>query len=760
MVLHVDSEGIGFNGPLVLLQYAEDDGPVALHHVFLEPVRKTLDKLEMFCDSEVVAWNLKHDWFHFVKLYNILKQVKDVGQVPQVFEIADIEAKNPCDYFLRPKAALDLMIHATEGDYQFLMERKPFVLRRVPRFLAYKLIEKLNNKVKYDSILFAKYKKKESLGWEPVELSPPHPDLVDVRIKFNPSASLDAVGEFVVGRNKVVQDWSVLPDVSPPAWRPYGGNWRFFVEDYIEFWQRPINLEYASRDVELLQDIHAAWGKPAPGHMNGELSVAVANARWKGFALDLKEIKRVHDEASELVASCPINMNSPKAVKKYIIAAMDPMKAALFKSTGKATLEVMAKDSGEAGKRAAYMLSVRKAEALMRVFTKLLAAGRFHPNYNVHGALSSRMAGTGGINAQGLHKGHRKVFLLADPDEVGESGDFDAFETGIAVAVYRDPVLEEALLSGVKPHADMAASIYQESYEDILDTEKGKCGKCDGTGSVEAEDASDLEFVPNEWIKDTKVTCYFCEGTGAVEDKYGKGKSVFYASLYGAHEEKLALITGKSAGFMKEGLLSWQSKYPMMMAYQLESERNYIPVYFNDKNKLCWREPKMYAKSLLGFKRSFKIEFDTIRAMFEILQHWPAEWSSIPITVTRKHTKGEQNAGNACMSALIGAMFSLSSSVKRQANNHEIQATGAGLTKELQLRIWTEMQPVGIHEPIVRLMNTHDELSAVLKKGYSCAPIVKRFIEEKRAIVRLLGMTWDCGIQYWGDKNPREKVVC
>lgn len=764
-MLYLDSEGMGYTGPICLWQYAIDKGPVALHRVFYESIRSSLDLLEIFADQEICAWNLTHDWFHVVKMYNCLKRlsmVSDIDEPPNPLKLYEIERTNPCDWFIRPKAALDLMVYGTEGDYQFLKERRPITLHRMPRFLAYRIIQKLSNKIQYDSILFARYKKKESVGWEPVELSPPDPEFIDIRIKFNPSASLDAVGEFVVGRKKVEHDWSDFPQADAPGWRPYGGAWVDYAEDFIEYWNQPKTIEYAIRDVELLQEIHEAWGKPPAGHMNGELCINIANTRWKGFAIDVDTVKSTLKSSEETVASCPVNMNSPKAVKKYIIAPMDPLKAKIVQSTGKDALKVLANEDGEVGRRSKLMLEVRQAEAVRRVFEKLALAGRFHPNYMVQGALSDRMSGTGGLNAQGLHKKRRNIFTLVDPGSnwVLETGDFDAFETGIAAAVYKDERLIQELLRGEKPHVTLGAEIFGESYEDIEDTEKGRCGKCDGSGVVEPEEDGDLEFVPEEWAGSTKVTCYFCQGTGQVEDKYNKAKITYYASLYGAHEGKLSLITGKDQATMQKGMAAYRSRYPGLMAYQLQLERDYMPVSFDENNRLKWREPKRYIASLLGFKRYFNIEYDSARALFDLIQDWPKDWGELKKMVVRKHAKGEQKVSNAAMSSVIGALFSLCSGVRRQAGNHEIQSTGAGLTKRLQLRIWQTLQPVGIHEPRVSVFNTHDELTATCAPGVTCTPIVQGFIEEFRSIVQLLGMTWERGGTYWGDKHPKEAVKC
>ena len=108
--------------------------------------------------------------------------------------------------------------------------------------------------------------------------------------------------------------------------------------------------------------------------------------------------------------------------------------------------------------------NVKIAAKEVELYQKLILAGKFHASFNVIGALSSRMSGADGLNAQGIKhtKEVRKQFPLAweDTANFGEliqyvlcGGDFDAFEVTIADAVCDDEALRAELKQGKKIHA-------------------------------------------------------------------------------------------------------------------------------------------------------------------------------------------------------------------------------------------------------------------------------------------------------------------
>ena len=56
--LYADTETCGLHSMPVLLQYAVEDGPITLHEIWRQPIRKTLSTIE---------WMLEHRGFQLVR---------------------------------------------------------------------------------------------------------------------------------------------------------------------------------------------------------------------------------------------------------------------------------------------------------------------------------------------------------------------------------------------------------------------------------------------------------------------------------------------------------------------------------------------------------------------------------------------------------------------------------------------------------------------------------------------------------------------
>lgn len=754
-MLFLDTEGMGFCGPTLLYQYADGgDAPVELWDVFYKPVRETLELLEWFMTKEITCWNLTFDMFHVVQQFNVLLQIENKSLPPYPEEYADIEFGNPCTHFLRPKAALDLMIHSVKDQYQFLMNRRPFRIKLVPRNLAEKLADALNQKIEYESILFYKYSKKESVGWEVIESIPARADFVDVIVRFNPSRSLDAIGDYVLGEGKDPLLWDQLPPLVENQWMPYGGNWVDVADYYIDWWRN--NKEgrrYAVRDVVMMQELWNHFGRPPAGDYNSELCVVVANSRWKGFSVDEAELQKSVDEALEEIATSPVNVNSSRQVLKWLRAGAEPAYAPLLIKTDKATLKSMTNlhKGRELGRRCQRILELRKAHAHERTFKKFKKVRRLHPDYTVFGTLSDRMSGRGGFNAMAINKRYRRLFTMADEGEELQGGDFSAFEVSIAQAVYQDENMRQELLKGSKIHAQMAADIFGMDYEDILLTEKGVCGKCDGTGIINTDDSAYAEEI-RSYGGAERATCDFCEGSGEVDAKYDKGKASFFASMYGAQALKLSVISGLPIAQTEEGLESFYRRFPGMAKTKRKIERDFTMVRFWHKER-TFLDPCRYVESMYGHRRYFDLEIDTVRSLFYYLTGDTTALGGNRTKCVRREVKGAQTQNEAARSAIFGAMMGIQSSVQRQAGNHIVQSPGATLNKELQLLVWKTLQPVGVHPVQVRVINNHDELVAVTAKGVDLTGVVAEFVEEKKKDIPLLEMQWDRNQRYWGSKS-------
>ena len=89
----------------------------------------------------------------------------------------------------------------------------------------------------------------------------------------------------------------------------------------------------------------------------------------------------------------------------------------------------------------------------------------------------------------------------------------------------------------------------------------------------------------------------------------------------------------------------------------------------------------------------------------------------------------------------------------RAAGNHIIQSTGAQITKEVEVNIWT-VQPHGVHGWRVVPMNIHDEVMCPTKNEYTkqVKEIVNRSVESYKPQVPSIAMDWQIGLKSWGEK--------
>ena len=96
----------------------------------------------------------------------------------------------------------------------------------------------------------------------------------------------------------------------------------------------------------------------------------------------------------------------------------------------------------------------------------------------------------------------------------------------------------------------------------------------------------------------------------------------------------------------------------------------------------------------------------------------------------------------------------------RAAANHEIQSVGAEITKHLQRRIW-DLQPAGVNDWRVAILNIHDELMCVTRPDVVSlvTPVVQEVVESYRPKVPLIGMDWGEGLRNWGEKKSAAKQI-
>jgi hypothetical protein len=755
-----DTETCGLHGPIVLLQWAEDDGPINLHEVWQETVQDTLVLIERFCQQEVCGFNLAFDWFHLCQFYTTLLHL-DPNEPPNPEEYRKYEKlarSGPC---LKPKAACDLMLHARKGPYQSTMDRSDIRIRRVPTALAFLLAAELERRIKLKDIYFARRKQKNLPKWQVMDIDD-NVDFKNIVLKFKASSALKALAMDALGLQEVLLFSQIEVD---RKWWPFElgyapfndaayeeirraklqkdakvlskkkqGPWPEVIEHHIQHWayNGPAR-KYATKDVDYTRRLYIHFGSPAAGDNDSELACMVGACRWKGYAVDLEKIKVLREQALLRRSRTPI---APAKAREYIEAVMDDTdKLGMGGSTKKVVLEEvgqMLKECPEcsgatcqrcggsqviqhpAAARALEVLEARKSDKERELYDKLLIAGRFHASFVVIGTLSSRMAGNNKLNAQGIKKSKkvREAFLLADPDRVLCGGDFVSFEVVLAEANYNDEGLRKELLSGKKIHGIFGTMLFPpNTYEQIM------------------------------------------ASNGTARDLYTLSKSGVFAKIYAGEAYTLHKKLGVPIEIAEEVSRLFEARYPGVRIARMRVFNKFCSMRQPGGigSRVEWHEPDDYIESMLGFPRYFTLENQICKALFDLANRPPPQWRETKIRVVRRDR--EQTIGGAVQSALYAAAFAMQAANMRAAANHEIQSTGATITKDVQRGIW-DLQPYGVHEWKVQPMNIHDEIMCPAKPDMvsQVREVVTRKVDSYKPKIPLIEIDWSDKLGSWADK--------
>ena len=90
----------------------------------------------------------------------------------------------------------------------------------------------------------------------------------------------------------------------------------------------------------------------------------------------------------------------------------------------------------------------------------------------------------------------------------------------------------------------------------------------------------------------------------------------------------------------------------------------------------------------------------------------------------------------------------------RAAANHEIQSSGAQITKYVQRKIW-DLQPTGISSWKVQPMNIHDEILTVNDPSMvqKVADVVREAVDSFKERVPLIAIDWVKEMNTWAGKK-------
>ena len=776
----VDTETCGFHGPIVLIQWAEDDGPIHLHNVWHTPVKETMQLIEHITDGAkgVCLFNATFDWFHLCQMYTTM-MLLDPNEEPDIQKYAFAEKEGRDGPCLKPKHVIDLMLHARKGKFQSMMDRKDIRVKKVPTQLAYPLADELTKRIPMENIYFAK-KSDPSVRWQVADIKDDFddiiPDFKDIVLRFAPSSALKALAVEALGYSSVLLMKDIgVPDRYRPieygfapfalsgifnddgSWEAVGPHnwwlkkWPTVIKEHISHWgYNEQARQYATDDVTYTRELYQYFDKPAVDDDDSVLAAMVGAVRWHGLAVDIDRIKDERERALSLFKKAKkiFNPNAPDICKKYLYQVLSQDERIVVTSTEKRVLEEVmtwresqvchcgmmdldCKDCHGSGliksaretrphpaaERAREIIEARRAKKKVELFDKIIAAGRFHPSFEVIGALSSRMSGSGGdLNAQGINHERtvRSCFTLGWDGYPACGGDFDSFEVSIFDGAYSDPVLHAELIKGKKLQGLWGEFFFPgKSYDEILATDD----------------------LPGE------------------QNLYVRSKNGTYAILYMGEGYTLHNRVGIPEETANEAFQRIITKYNVFA----QKRREYMDRFASMRQpngigtKVEWHEPDDYIETLFGFRRYFTLENRICKALFELADDPPDDWQRMNLKVTRRERV--QTACGAVRSALFASAFALQAANMRAAGNHVIQGTGAQLTKKLQVNLWG-IQESGIHDWAILPVNIHDEVMTATRedKVEDTSGIVDDFVKEYRSMIPLLGVTWKKRIKSWGEK--------
>lgn len=728
-LLRIDTETCGFIGPIVLIQYQYEGGPVQLYHVWDHPVGETLDLVESFLEHHVVFYNASFDAFHLSKLYNTFRLLEDINAQPHMNEVWEAEHfahQGPC---LRPVKCSDLYLLILEHGLSFLHKRKTITIRKVPLAAVPWLTKNL---VGLKALLHPMLFKHQEPVWRIVASR--QKGFVDYNLDFKPRAKMKMVIGHLFGTDMMEYQ---LPDRHVPQermWRPWGGNWREVLFHHTRWWKNE-GKSYAIQDVYCLTMIEKwlagktnikmqpdrVWDVSTQTHTNSELAWAVGVCRQRGYPIDL-------DYVQNLIHALKTKGDPPTGGAKclfYLREVCDPAMAEVLRS-GKQDKYVLTQliemfpDSPVAF-RAQKVLDTRNKKEKMEILERLEEVGRFHPDFKVGGTFSNRMSGgstegsEGGINPQGIMKDTfiRSCFTLHSPivGEVLSGGDFSAQEVTILIAVIGSKALEDMTRRGIKIHRLLTSFCHD---------------------------------IPIEEVNEESL-------------EYSKCKNGIFAFFYGAQWPRLAktiydLNDDTHIRKVKEAFDKLQQMIPEMRLLGERMRSDFCSMVQDpETRRVIWKESKSYVESIFGFRRYFDVENTVAKYIFGLAQRAGLEMRDIKGMIQRRHwSSASQTVGGATSSALYAAAFGIQERNLRAAGNHIIQSPGATITKALQSVLWS-LQPIGINEWFVQPLNIHDEVLTPTLVPKECEIVVEATVEALRKQVPLLAIKWKPSVNNWAE---------
>jgi hypothetical protein len=574
-MIFYDTETCGYHGPITLLQWAEDDGPINLWNPWYNTAKDTMQLIESIIKHPggVCGFNLSFDHFHLCQMYTTLTLLPPSAYLEEIIDDYAIAEKKARDgVCLKPVAACDLLLWARKSKFQTLMAREDIRIKRVPTPLAVPLQRELEKRIHLDPIYFAKRKDQARSQWQIFDVKDSEGDVIDefkdIVMMFNPSMALKSLAvhalkipaEDVLTFGSVEVDKRWLPNElgyapfalaigTPGEWN---GAWPQVIDQHVSHWENnPTARRYATADVDYTRRLYDYFGRPEPGDDDSELACMVGACRWRGYKINLDGVRQLKADAKARIGDTP---TYTEAVKRWIDPLLDPAEALATKgSTKKVLLKEMTGLKADCPECA--------GEGKVNAVTKLDKVDFFGqeatPFLDVNVITCPRCKGTGeiahpaGVRAKAVLDAREAIKEIELYDKLLVAGRLHADFNVIGTLSSRMSGSGGLNVQGinktgkVRSQFDLAFSPYVlcggdfSSFEVVLaiavwgdkkleETVQSfrPCHKCDATGQTNICDECEGKKVIKKG--DSKILCGRCAGTGELPVKtkcfFCKGK--------------------------------------------------------------------------------------------------------------------------------------------------------------------------------------------------------------------------------------------
>lgn len=782
-MIFFDTETCGLHGPIVLVQWARNDGEINLHSVWTTPINQTLELYEMFTRETVVGFNLAFDWFHVCQQYTTLKLLAeeegyDIYPEDYIDEYAVLEdpaRDGPC---LKPESAFDIMLHARKTEYQSTMDRGDIRIKRVPTQLAQQLVFELDKRIELNDVYFARYKDPKK-RWTIVDVKDDFDDIVpefkDVVLKFAPSSALkalavDALGEDVTKFQEISTDKAFTPleaGYAPFATAPkyikqksglkrvvrpspdkWWWTWPQVIHHHIEHWgYNRLAREYAWDDVDYTRRLYYHFGEPEAGDTDSLLACMVGAVRWRGYKINCAAIRELKEKREELLKKAVINFNSPAACKKYLTEVLDEVERLAMTVNGKFTTKGVVLEE---------LVKWRKNDVCND------CSGMGCDNCD-EGLVHTEEPHPVAARAREMLDARHAKKEIENYEKLLQAGRFHASFKVIGTLSSRMSGAD-----GMNPQGIKRASEVRRCFPLAWDDQQLDGGDFEGFEVTLMDAAYGDPKLRKDLLTGYKIHGIFgtylfpgmtyddilaTKGLPDEQDRYTRSKNGVFALAYGGEAYTLQNRVGIDEATAEDAYQRFTSDYT-----QVGEARKRISNMFCSMRqpngigtRVEWHEPHDYIESMFKFRRYFTLENMICKELFKLAENPPEHWHDLKMKVVRRDR--EQTATGAVRSALFAAAFALQSANMRAALNHVIQSSGATLTKDLQADVW-QLQPSGICEWMIQPLNIHDEIMTPVKPELSSQlhGIVDEFVEKHRETIPLLAIDWSSNLETWADK--------